>query len=89
MNTIRFILHNVQHYFAKSCSRHLFCLHLDSTISSGINSLAAITLEDFIIPHRKTPLSHERQALITQVLAVAFGMSRALSVIFDVLGDYV
>ncbi|XP_043222905.1 sodium-coupled monocarboxylate transporter 1-like isoform X2 [Amphibalanus amphitrite] len=59
-----------------------------STVSSGINSLAAITLEDFIIPNRKEPLSHERQALITQVLAVVFGiLGFVLVFVAEQLGD--
>ncbi|KAF0314469.1 Sodium-coupled monocarboxylate transporter 2 [Amphibalanus amphitrite] len=65
-----------------------FLPHNASTVSSGINSLAAIALEDFIIPNRKEPLSHERQALITQVLAVVFGiLGFVLVFVAEQLGD--
>lgn len=59
-----------------------------STVSSGINSLAAVTLEDFIIPFRKKPISPNVQANISKVLAVFFGiLAFALVFVAELLGD--
>merc|ERR1719300_1313095 len=45
-----------------------------STVSSGLNSLAAVTMQDFIIGNIKTKLSEEKQTMITKILAVVFGV---------------
>ncbi|KAG8191760.1 hypothetical protein JTE90_008823 [Oedothorax gibbosus] len=44
-----------------------------STVSSAVNSLTAVTLEDFIRPHCCTSSSETRLALIAKILAVCYG----------------
>ncbi|XP_037089110.1 sodium-coupled monocarboxylate transporter 1-like [Pollicipes pollicipes] len=59
-----------------------------STVSSGINSLAAITMEDFIMPSVSRPLTAQMQTIISRALAVAFGVLGFLLVfIAEQLGD--
>ena len=45
-----------------------------STVSSGLNSLAAVCLKDFIASGCNIKLSDEKQTVITKVLAVVFGI---------------
>lgn len=45
-----------------------------STVSSGLNSLAAITLEDFIKGVFVPDLSDEKATKISKLIAVAFGL---------------
>ena len=45
-----------------------------STVSSGLNSLAAVCLKDFIGSGCNIALSDEKQTLITKILAVTFGI---------------
>merc|ERR1719264_2016944 len=45
-----------------------------STVSSGLNSLAAVCLKDFIASGCNIALSDEKQTIITKVLAVVFGI---------------
>lgn len=45
-----------------------------SSVSSFVNSLAAVCLEDYIKPLRKVPLSPERETLVTKILAFVFGI---------------
>ena len=45
-----------------------------STVSSGLNSLAAVCLKDFIASGCNINLSDEKQTIITKVLAVVFGV---------------
>ncbi|KAI1292155.1 Sodium-coupled monocarboxylate transporter 1 [Halotydeus destructor] len=46
-----------------------------STISSGVNSLAAVTLEDFVKTFWTKKLSDKREAFITKALAVFYGVA--------------
>ena len=45
-----------------------------STVSSGLNSLAAVCLKDFFGSGCNLKLSEERAALVTKLLAVLFGV---------------
>merc|ERR1711910_191100 len=45
-----------------------------STVSSGLNSLAAVTLKDFIQSGCNVDLSEGKATLITKLLAVGFGI---------------
>ena len=45
-----------------------------STVSSGLNSLAAVCLKDFLGSGCKINLSEDRAALVTKILAVLFGV---------------
>ena len=51
-----------------------------STVSSGLNSLAAVCLKDFIASGCNIALSDEKQTIITKVLAVVFGVVGYLAV---------
>ncbi|XP_078700496.1 sodium-coupled monocarboxylate transporter 1-like isoform X1 [Branchiostoma floridae x Branchiostoma belcheri] len=59
-----------------------------STISSGINSLAAVTLEDLIKPTlkvlKKEDMTEERATLVSKILVVVFG---GLCMLFAVLAS--
>ncbi|XP_066264336.1 sodium-dependent multivitamin transporter-like [Branchiostoma lanceolatum] len=59
-----------------------------STISSGINSLAAVTLEDLIKPTlkvlKKKDMTEERATLVSKILVVGFG---GLCMLFAVLAS--
>eukprot|EP00397_Hematodinium_sp_SG-2012_P031775 GEMP01033771.1.p1 GENE.GEMP01033771.1~~GEMP01033771.1.p1 ORF type:complete len:654 (+),score=118.16 GEMP01033771.1:25-1962(+) len=44
-----------------------------STVSSGLNSLAAVWLKDFVIPWRTKPLTSRSEVLLTKLLALVFG----------------
>jgi len=44
-----------------------------STVSGGLNSLAAVTLEDFILVFYPKVISDKRATLITKCLAFAYG----------------
>ncbi|CAG7816219.1 unnamed protein product, partial [Allacma fusca] len=46
-----------------------------STLSSSINSLAAVTLEDYIKPCLREPLSPTRAAVLTKALVLFYGMA--------------
>ncbi|XP_037075870.1 sodium-coupled monocarboxylate transporter 1-like [Pollicipes pollicipes] len=59
-----------------------------STVSSGINSLAAVTVEDFVKPFRKVAISSQQQAKMSKFLAVGFGLlAFALVFVAERLGD--
>jgi len=59
-----------------------------STVSSGINSLAAVTVEDFIKPFSSKGVSSEWQAKMSKFLAIGFGLlSFALVFVAEQLGD--
>ena len=45
-----------------------------STVSSGLNSLAAVCLKDFFGSGCNLKLSEDRAALVTKILAVVFGV---------------
>jgi len=45
-----------------------------STVSGGLNSLAAVTLEDFILLFHKGQISDEKATKITKFLAFAYGL---------------
>merc|ERR1712025_1450884 len=45
-----------------------------STVSSGLNSLAAVCLKDFIASGCNISLTEEKQTIVTKVLAVVFGI---------------
>lgn len=45
-----------------------------STVSSGLNSLAAVVLKDFVMNGCVEQLSNKSEMLITRGLAVAFGI---------------
>ena len=45
-----------------------------STVSSGLNSLAAVCLKDFIASGCNIALTEEKQTIVTKVLAVVFGI---------------
>ena len=51
-----------------------------STVSSGLNSLAAVCLKDFIASGFNIALSDEKQTILTKVLAVVFGVVGYLAV---------
>jgi sodium-coupled monocarboxylate transporter 8/12 len=44
-----------------------------STVSGGLNSLAAVTLEDFILLLYPKTISDERATTITKYLALGYG----------------
>lgn len=44
-----------------------------STVSGGLNSLAAVTLEDFILLLYPRAISDERATTITKYLALGYG----------------
>lgn len=44
-----------------------------STVSSGLNSLAAVTMQDFIVGNIKTELTEQKKVIITKVLAMSYG----------------
>ena len=46
-----------------------------STVSGGLNSLAAVTLEDFILVFHKKSLTDETATKITKFLALGYGAS--------------
>uniref|UniRef100_T1IVP0 Sodium-dependent multivitamin transporter n=1 Tax=Strigamia maritima TaxID=126957 RepID=T1IVP0_STRMM len=59
-----------------------------STLSSGLNSLAAVTLEDFIRPLCLKNLSDERAGLISKFIALAYGvLALGLVAIVEQLGN--
>ena len=45
-----------------------------STISSGLNALAAVALKDFVSPRMRQNLGEHKQALLTKVFSVLFGV---------------
>lgn len=45
-----------------------------SSVSSFVNSLAAVTIEDYIKPLRKTSMSPSTESLVTRCLALFFGL---------------
>ena len=47
---------------------------LPSTISSGLNALAAVALKDFVSPSMRQNLGEHKQALLTKVFSVLFGV---------------
>ncbi|XP_067120884.1 sodium-coupled monocarboxylate transporter 1-like [Centruroides vittatus] len=52
-----------------------------STVSSGVNSLAAVTLEDFIKAYFKFDLSESKATKITKILALVYGIVAILLVL--------
>ena len=61
-----------------------------STVSSAINSLAAVTLEDYIKPFKKVALSESQAAFLLKVIAVLYGLLAViLTFIVDLLGPSV
>ncbi len=58
-----------------------------STVSSAINSLAAVTLEDYIKPVIGDRIPVQREPLVLKVLATFFGFSSvALAFIVEAMG---
>ena len=49
-------------------------LPFHSTVSSGLNSLAAIILEDFVRPFCCTNMDDARATKVSKILAVVFGL---------------
>ncbi|KAK3582997.1 hypothetical protein CHS0354_005637 [Potamilus streckersoni] len=45
-----------------------------STISSGLNSLATVTLQDFVKPYISSSLSEKRATNFTKIMALVFGL---------------
>ncbi len=45
-----------------------------SSMDSGINSLAAVTINDFVNPLKKTPLSQTGQVALARILTAGFGL---------------
>lgn len=45
-----------------------------SSVSSFVNSLAAVTLEDYIKPSLRKPMTERRETLVTKILALFFGL---------------
>ncbi|RWS29320.1 sodium-coupled monocarboxylate transporter 1-like protein, partial [Leptotrombidium deliense] len=45
-----------------------------STVSSGVNSLAAVTLEDYVKGYTNFKMSEKKATLITKAIAIAFGI---------------
>jgi len=45
-----------------------------STVSSGLNSLSAVTMQDFIMGNYKGELTETRKVIITKVLCVVYGV---------------
>jgi sodium-coupled monocarboxylate transporter 8/12 len=61
-----------------------------STVSSAINSLAAVTLEDYVKPFRKTTLSEGQSTFLLKAIAISYGLlSVILTFIVDLLGPSV
>ena len=56
--------------YSGSHCRFLCC----STISSGLNSLAAVTFKDIVGVLRKTSMTDEREALISKFIAAGYGL---------------
>ena len=52
-----------------------------STVSSGLNSLAAVTIQDFIVAGCGRDLTEKKKVVITKVLAASYGLL-AYSVVF-------
>uniref|UniRef100_T1JCV0 Sodium-dependent multivitamin transporter n=1 Tax=Strigamia maritima TaxID=126957 RepID=T1JCV0_STRMM len=58
-----------------------------STVSSAVNSLAAVTLEDFIKPIIRTDFSERKLSFISQALALSYGLiCVALAFVAEQLG---
>jgi sodium-coupled monocarboxylate transporter 8/12 len=45
-----------------------------STVSGGLNSLAAVTLEDFILLFHRKNITDEKATKITKFLALGYGI---------------
>lgn len=61
-----------------------------SSLSTGLNSLAAVFLEDYVKPFRKTPLSERQTAWIMRSTVVLVGiLSVALVLVIEFLGHEV
>ncbi|XP_046805699.1 sodium-coupled monocarboxylate transporter 1-like [Lucilia cuprina] len=61
-----------------------------SSLSTGLNSLAAVFLEDYIKPYRKTALSESQTAIIMRLIVVFVGvLSVALVFVVEYLGHAV
>jgi len=45
-----------------------------STVSSGLNSLAAVTMQDFIVGNIKTELTEKKKVILTKALALSYGI---------------
>lgn len=50
-----------------------------STVSSGLNSLAAVTLQDFIVASGHVELDPKKKPLYTKILSAMFGVLREAS----------
>lgn len=61
-----------------------------SSLSTGLNSLSAVFLEDYIKPYRKTPLTESQTAIIMRLIVVFVGiLSVALVFVVEYLGHAV
>ena len=45
-----------------------------STVSSGLNSLAAVTIQDFIVPCVQSEMTERKKVMITKALGLAYGL---------------
>jgi Na+/proline symporter len=62
--------------------------YVNSTVSSGLNSLAAITLEDFVRPFMFKSMSERRATLVSRLLTFMYGLiSFGLVFVAEQLGD--
>lgn len=62
---------------------------VDSTVASGLNALAAVTVEDFL-PLLITRIPPEREALISKMLVFVYGLvSLALAFSVSKLGNMI
>lgn len=61
-----------------------------SSLSTGLNSLSAVFLEDYIKPYRKTALSERQTAIIMRLIVVIVGvLSVILVFVVEFLGHAV
>ena len=67
----------------------MLCVIADSTVASGLNALAAVTVEDFL-PLLITRIPPEREALISKMLVFVYGLvSLALAFSVSKLGNMI
>ncbi|GAB6020228.1 Sodium-coupled monocarboxylate transporter 1, variant 2 [Chamberlinius hualienensis] len=59
-----------------------------STVSSAVNSLSAVTLEDYVKPLINRPLSETKQAFISKIIVLSYGfLCLALTIIASQMGN--